>query len=69
MAAKKKNDIVLDEELNRAAQFLPFDALKGLGAELRKREEKHNYVGKPTLTEEYYDIDEEQLCLIFGKDD
>lgn len=33
----KKDD---DEKLNRAAQFAPFDALKGLQEELRKREER-----------------------------
>ncbi len=36
---------------DRAKQFAPFDALKGLQEELRKREEKHARVEKKILSE------------------
>lgn len=39
-------------KLNRAAQFMPFDALSGLGEELRKREEEHTRIPKKELDEE-----------------
>lgn len=39
-------------KLNRAAQFMPFDALNGLGEELRKREEEHTRIAKKELDEE-----------------
>lgn len=39
-------------KVNRAAQFLPFDSLKGLQAELRAREEKHSRIEKRELDEE-----------------
>lgn len=38
--------------VDRAAQFLPFDALKGLKEELQRREEKRSRVEKIELTEE-----------------
>ena len=41
---------------DRAKQFLPFDALKGLQEELRDKEEKHMRVEKRELTEETADI-------------
>lgn len=37
---------------NRAAQFAPFDALKGLQEALREKEEKHLRVQKAELSEE-----------------
>ena len=37
---------------DRAKQFLPFDALKGLHEELAKREERHNRVEKVELSED-----------------
>ena len=37
---------------NRAAQFQPFDALKGLQEELRIREERRNRVVKKEVSEE-----------------
>ena len=37
---------------NRAAQFQPFDALKGLQEELRMREERRNRVFKKEVSEE-----------------
>lgn len=39
-------------KLNRAAQFMPFEALNGLGDELRKREEEHTKTAKRELDEE-----------------
>lgn len=45
--AAKKND-----ELNRAAQFLPFDALRGLGEELQSRIDRRNRVERRELSEE-----------------
>ena len=45
----------MDRKANRAAQFLPFDALNGLQEELRKREELHSRVEKIELTEETRD--------------
>ena len=38
--------------VDRAKQFLPFDALKGLKEELRKREEKLLYEEKRIISEE-----------------
>ena len=37
---------------DRAKQFMPFDALKGLQEELRKREERRSRVEKKVLSEE-----------------
>ncbi len=36
----------------RAKQFLPFDTLKGLREELKKREERHTRIEKRELSEE-----------------
>lgn len=36
----------------RAKQFMPFDAMKGLQAALRDREEKHSRVERRVLSEE-----------------
>ncbi len=41
-----------NRRVDRAAQFLPFDALKGLQEELRKREEKLSRVDKIELSDE-----------------
>lgn len=38
--------------VNRAAQFIPFDALKGLKEELKLREERRLKVEKTELTDE-----------------
>lgn len=40
-----------NNKLNRAAQFMPFEALNGLGEELRKREEEHTKIAKKELDE------------------
>ncbi len=40
------------EKVDRAAQFAPFDALKGLQEELRKREEEHSRLDKKELSDE-----------------
>lgn len=40
------------ERVDRAAQFAPFDALKGLQEELRKREEEHSRIEKKELSDE-----------------
>lgn len=42
----------MNRKINRAAQFMPFDALKGLQEELRKREEMHSRIEKKELDEE-----------------
>lgn len=46
MAEKKVDD------LNRAAQFLPFDALKGLTEEIQSRIEKRSRIERKELSEE-----------------
>ena len=46
---------------DRAKQFMPFDALKGLKEELKLREEKRLVVEKKTLTEDR--IEEISLTL------
>lgn len=48
----KKTKHPSDEQLNRAAQFLPFDALQGLREELNKREEKHLRTAKMQLSDD-----------------
>ena len=37
---------------DRAKQFMPFDAMKGLKEALREREERHNRVDKRILSDE-----------------
>ena len=37
---------------NRAKQFMPFDAMKGLSEALREREERHSRVQKHGISEE-----------------
>ena len=65
MKSSKNTDgnIIFDEELNRAAQFMPFDALKGLTEELRKREERHCRVEKTELSEEESALVNNELYL------
>ncbi len=66
MKSSKNTDgnIIFDEELNRAAQFMPFDALKGLTEELRKREERHCRVEKTELSEEESALVNNELCKL-----
>lgn len=42
----------MNKKINRAVQFMPFDALNGLQDALRKREELHSRVYKKELDEE-----------------
>lgn len=46
---------------NRAAQFQPFDALKGLKEELQRRDERRNRVAKKEVSEEMAEIISEEL--------
>lgn len=55
-------------KLNRAAQFMPFDALSGLGEELRKREEEHTRIAKIDLDEESKFAISEMLAKIQKRD-
>lgn len=41
-----------DENLNRAAQFLPFDALKGLNEEIQSRIERRSRVERIELSDD-----------------
>jgi len=43
---------MVNKKVDRAAQFLPFDALKGLQEELRAREEKRSRVERKELSDE-----------------
>ena len=49
--------------IERAKQFMPFDALVGLQAALREREEKHSRVEKKELSEE----DREEISITIGR--
>ena len=49
---------------NRAAQFLPFDSLKGLQEELRNREYQHSKVVKRELNEDEQNKISEELQRI-----
>ena len=52
---------------DRAKQFLPFDTLKGLREELKKREEKHSRIEKPVLSEtQQSEISERLKSLLPG---
>lgn len=53
-----------NDDLNRAAQFLPFDALKGLSEELQSRIEKRSRVEKIELSEESKDAISNVLCRV-----
>lgn len=48
----------------RAKLFMPFDAMKGLQEELRKREEKHTRVAKRDLSEESQQELSERLAAL-----
>lgn len=48
----------------RAKLFMPFDAMKGLKEELRKREERHTRISKIELSEESLDEISEVLMSI-----
>lgn len=48
---------------DRAKQFMPFDALKGLQEELRAREERRSRVEKKDLSEEQI----EAICQVLNK--
>ena len=56
MAVKKIDDV------NRAAQFLPFDALKGLSEEIQSRIEKRSRVERKELSEERKEEISAVLC-------
>lgn len=49
---------------NRAAQFQPFDALKGLQEELKMREERRNRVSKKEVSEEKARVISQELLKI-----
>ena len=52
---------------DRAAQFQPFDALKGLQEELRVREERRTRVEKKELSEEQIDALSVALSKIYKR--
>ena len=52
---------------DRAAQFQPFDALKGLQKELREREERRTRVAKKELSEEKMDEISSILAKIYKR--
>ena len=49
---------------NRAKQFMPFDAMKGLAEALRDREERHSRVPKHDISEEKRDQISEILLRV-----
>lgn len=53
-----------NDDLNRAAQFLPFDALKGLSEELQNRIERRSRVDKIELSDESKDAISNVLCRV-----
>lgn len=54
----------MNKKINRAVQFMPFDALNGLQEALRKREELHSRVEKKELDEESQNEISEYLSRI-----
>ena len=48
----------------RAKQFMPFDAMKGLAEALRDREERHSRVQKHGVSEEDQAQISETLCKV-----
>lgn len=56
-------------KVDRAAQFQPFDALKGLQEELRMREERRTRVEKKEISEERADYISAQLVKIYKRSD
>lgn len=55
---------VKNDDVNRAAQFLPFDALKGLTEELQNRIEKRTRVERHDFTDERKEELSKVLCKI-----
>ena len=53
-----------NDDLNRAAQFLPFDALKGLSEEIQRRIERRSRIEKIELSEESKEEISAVLCRI-----
>ena len=53
-----------NDDLNRAAQFLPFDALKGLSEEIQSRIERRSRIEKIELSEESKEEISAVLCRI-----
>lgn len=51
--------------VDRAKQFLPFDAMKGLTEELEAREEKMSRVPRHHLTEEHMEELSNALCRVY----
>lgn len=51
-------------KVNRAAQFAPFDALKGLQEALREKEEKAQIIQKKEISEERQDQISEKLVQL-----
>ncbi|MEG9430573.1 MAG: hypothetical protein VZQ61_06615 [Christensenellaceae bacterium] len=49
------------DDLNRAAQFLPFDALKGLSEELQSRIDRRSKISRIELSEEQQEILSDEL--------
>ena len=41
-----------DDDINRAAQFLPFDALKGLSEEIQSRIERRTRIERKEISED-----------------
>ena len=50
-----------DDGLNRAAQFLPFDALKGLSEELQSRIDRRSKMERIELSEEQQQLISDEL--------
>lgn len=48
----------------RAKQFAPFDAMKGLAEALKEREERHTRVAKHGISEEEQEQISELLCRV-----
>lgn len=55
---------VNNNDVNRAAQFLPFDALKGLSEELQERIDRRTRVQKHEFTEDRKEELSKTLCKI-----
>lgn len=53
-----------NDDLNRAAQFLPFDAMKGLSEEIQSRIERRSRIEKIELSEESKEEISAVLCRI-----
>ena len=54
---------------DRAKQFQPFDALKGLQEELRSREERRTRVAKKEISEEREEQISDELSKIYKRSD